>query len=222
MEINKNVFATAKQADNGLMEIKMKIATGMLVLLLLTITSVQANDIPNCEVGFGGGIKVPPHKGCTRVTDGPSFRGGYLVDCKGRKLCKLPKRFRPTPIIGRSKPSKKSSPYQLGRRCIIHQKDGRKTYLINKCSFDLNIKWNDKFCKPTRTEKYPCALSINSNGRERRKHIVHDTKTYKMGNETKTKKTKYETFPDFGPVKSVACKSPSYPYEKSYRRVVCR
>lgn len=65
----------------------MKVGLGALILLLLAVPSVQANDISNCEAGSG--VKVPPHEGCTGVTDGPSIRNGYLVDCKGGILCKL-------------------------------------------------------------------------------------------------------------------------------------
>ena len=191
----------------------MKIASFALALLLLAQASAVAEDIPMCSEG-----QRPSHKSCTRVTDGPRFGGGYLFDCRNRKLCKLSDGFRPGAIILRSKPSQTpsrqtSSPSQLGRKCITQQKDGRKTFIINKCSFDLNIKWNDKICRSTLIEHYPCTLSIKSNNRVTRKHLVHDTVRRGMGTETTTVPLTYQTFPDFGPARSVACKSPLFPYE---------
>ena len=210
-----------------------------IALLMFAATSLQANDIPYCEASRWGGVKAPSHvqrhKGCTGVTGGNGFRNGYMVDCKGRKLCKLPERLRIGVAIGEpsTEPPKTASPEQIGRLCIIHQKDGEKTYLINKCLVDLNIKWNDRFCKSSRREKYPCAVSIQSNGRERRRLIVHDTTKRRVVNESKDENKKetityetqpitYEAMPDFGTITIVACKSPSYPYEDSYGRVHCQ
>ena len=64
-------------------------ATFAVTIMLFTAATVQASDVPDCNTGFGGGIQGPRHDGCTGVTDGPGFRHGYLVDCRGRKLCKL-------------------------------------------------------------------------------------------------------------------------------------
>ena len=90
------------------MEVAKVITLAAGIALLLSVTSAQANDIADCEYGIGGGIKVPRHEGCTCVTDGPGFRNGYLVDCKGRKLCKLREGMGEGGIIGKDTSQRRS------------------------------------------------------------------------------------------------------------------
>ena len=118
----------------------MKIALGAIALLLFAAISAQANEIPHCEV-IPGGIRTPPQvfKDCVNgVYLELIFRDGYMIDCKGRKVCRLPEGIRmDVGIVGKDvKPSKADSPYDIGHACIIHKKDGQRTYLINKCSVD--------------------------------------------------------------------------------------
>ena len=192
----------------------MKIALGAIALLLFAAISAQANEIPHCEV-IPGGIRTPPQvfKDCVNgVYLELIFRDGYMIDCKGRKVCRLPEGIRmDVGIVGKDvKPSKADSPYDIGHACIIHKKDGQRTYLINKCSVDLNIKWNDRLCGPTRREKYPCSASMKPTDRIARWLIIRDGGI------------EYETMPDVGIITSVACMTPLYPYEESYGRVICR
>lgn len=191
-----------------------KIASGAIAILLFAVTSTQANEVPICEKNPGGGFAIPHEspKDCTGVTGGYGFRNGNLVDCKGRVVCKLPEGTRIPAQVG--KPvnicTKKVSPQKLGRACIVHRKDGKKTYLVNKCSCDLNIKWTDRICSRAANEKYPCDLSIRSRGRELRRHNIIDRGMSR------------ENWPDYGTIESVACKSPEFPYEDSSGRVVCQ
>ena len=207
----------------------MKFISIALSLVLSVISPAHANDLPICW-DRNSTIPMPRYGGCTRVTDGPRLQGGYLVDCKGRKLCKLPEDYNPeSGFVGRTtKPSpKSSSPYELGRLCTQTKKDGQKTYMINKCEFDINVKWNDNYCKPTDEEKYPCSLSIDSMDRVHRKCVVHDTfNVWTEDEDGKRKITGTRTYTrdincNFGTITAVACKSPQYPYEEIYWRVVC-
>lgn len=90
---------------------KFAVASSAMAFLLVAVASAQANDVPDCKTGSGGGIEAPPHEGCTGVTDGPGFRKGYLVDCNGNKLCKLPEGTGDVGLIGKpKKPDKSSEP----------------------------------------------------------------------------------------------------------------
>lgn len=199
----------------------MRLACLMLGLCFVAVSPALATEIPVCKTAAGGVVVTPSHKGCKCVTCGPSFRGGYIVDCKGRKLCQLPDTFKERVIIGKkvTVPPDSATPFKIGAMCITFATDALKTYIRNKCSVDLNIKWNDDLCAVRKQETYPCSVSLKANGRTERKLIVKDTQTTK-GKSTVT--VSHERTIDFGRINSVACKSPLYPYEKANKRVVCQ
>ena len=195
-----------------------KLVSVAVALLLVSVTSAQANDIPICEKGDRGSISPPPShkkpKDCRGVTGGYGYRNDNLVDCKGRIVCKLPEGTQRVAggMIGRpiDMCTRNVLPRSLGRACIVYRRDGNKTYLVNKCSCDLNIKWTDNICATVSNERYPCNMSIESRGRELRTHTVIDRGLSR------------EDWPNYGTIESVACKNPSFPYEDSHGRVVCR
>ena len=90
IDLMKTVRYSCDNALRGLslMGKMQKIACAAIAMLLLAVTSALGNNVPYCETGIGGTIRIPSHEGCTGVTDGPRLRKGYWVDCKGRKLCK--------------------------------------------------------------------------------------------------------------------------------------
>ena len=110
----------------------------------------QEADIPMCDVSTGP-IAVPPHSGCDGVNEGPDVREGYLVDCNGNRLCKLPDGYGTGILVARLEPIGCASIRPIGETEVC-AKDGAaqwKWIVLASERSDARVEVSFKKCRPS-------------------------------------------------------------------------